>query len=410
MTRTGPFAGCSLEGGGLVLDGRTVKVHLQRLAGSHGPVHIDWLRFSVPKDAVLNLGQYRDSDDSLFQYEQTNWDEQTRMHRMRKQIEHVTLDHSALAGARILGRELIQALGPDFCLVDQPQLGRDFFAFRLPILRNGVEVGWVGGGASSAKPQQQKQAAVLHVNLYGEACLFITREAMQRIGQTGQRYGGHITRCDLALDFFDGLPGGMHGLEAAYLAGDMDVRGKRPKVGHAGDWINVRACTFYLGSRDAGKYTRIYAKGDQLFGLEANDRWTRVELQWGDQLRVLPWEMLSDPAPYFAGASDYHAHLLGLAVQQQPEPQPIKCTPRAADATAEGAAFRALAWLQNTAKPAMSLVFRSLGQDEFLALVDGLQLPGRLKRFKPDEVASGLARAAQRFFNGHQGSPALAHG
>jgi phage replication initiation protein len=174
----------------------------------------------------------------------------------------------------------------------------------------------------------------------------------------GERLGGWVTRCDLAVDYWAGIDGGMSGLEPSYLAGDMDVRGKRPKVAHAGDWINRRACTFYLGSREAGKYTRVYLKGDQLFGLDAGDKWTRVELQWGDQLRVLPWAMLQKPAEYFAGASDWHASMLHQAGAQTVSPEKVACTPAAAGMTVQAEAFRNLSWLFRTARASIASAFR----------------------------------------------------
>lgn len=220
-------------------------------------------------------------------------------------------------------------------------------------------------------PDQQQQANVVHVNLYGEGCLFITPQAMHALAQLGQRLKGWLTRCDLAVDFWQGIYGGMEGLNASYVAGDMDVRGKRPKVSHHGDWIAKRACTFYLGTREAGKYTRVYCKGDQLFGLEANDPWVRVELQWGDQLRVLPWDMLQRPAEFFAGASDWHAEMLAEAGRCV-VPAPVTCERAAALMTAEAEAFRNLSWLFRTAGASVAAAFRHITDDQFMALVDGV--------------------------------------
>lgn len=404
MKRTGAFANCSLEGGSLVLDGETVKARLQWLNGAHGPVHIDWLRFSVPRKPVMEFCPYLESDESLFHYDVPVWDEATRMARLRKQIDHVSLDTSALAAARVLGRSLVDCLGDDFTLDESPRIGRDFFMFRLAVMRCGHEVGWVASGASSQKEAQQAQANVVHVNLYGEACLFVSPERMARIALLAEGLKGWITRCDLAVDLWRGIPGGMAGLESAYQAGEMNVRGKRPKVAHAGDWINKRACTLYLGSREAGKYTRIYRKGDQLFGIEANDEWTRVELQWGDQLRVLPWRMLSNPAEYFAGASDWHASVLAEAGNQV-VPAPITCEPAAAPMTVEGEAFRNLLWLFRTAGASVAAAFRYLGDGECLRLLEITDRPGRLSRFKESEVRAGYEAAVRRFASGLWAEP-----
>ena len=59
-----------------------------------------------------------------------------------------------------------------------------------------------------------------------------------------------------------------------------------------GDWANGHARSFYIGSKEAGKQTNIYEKGDQLFGVETGSKWLRIELRYGNKLRVLSPEML----------------------------------------------------------------------------------------------------------------------
>lgn len=47
-----------------------------------------------------------------------------------------------------------------------------------------------------------------------------------------------ITRCDLALDFFEGINGGLDRVKSDYQAGLMATRGRSPKCNMVGDWCN----------------------------------------------------------------------------------------------------------------------------------------------------------------------------
>ena len=54
----------------------------------------------------------------------------------------------------------------------------------------------------------------------------------------------------------------------------------------------------------------MYEKGHQLFGPESGSNWLRVELRYGNKLRVLSSDILRNPSNYFAGASPWHASML----------------------------------------------------------------------------------------------------
>lgn len=71
-----------------------------------------------------------------------------------------------------------------------------------------------------------------------------------------------------------------------------------------GDWsANPQdGRSFYFGSKEAGKQTNAYEKGHQLFGFEAGSKWLRIELRYGNKLRVLPVDMVRRALP------DLHAN------------------------------------------------------------------------------------------------------
>lgn len=142
---------------------------------------------------------------------------------------------------------------------------------------------------------------------------------------------------------------------------------------------------FYLGSKEAGKQTNVYEKGDQLFGAEARSPWVRVELRYGNKLRVLSSEMLRRPADFFAGASDWHASLILLAAQTV-TPEPVKTTPRLALETVEAEATRNLRWLRDVAAPTCAAAIEFLGFEELVSMIKDQKLPGRLQKFSLPEI------------------------
>jgi phage replication initiation protein len=110
-----------------------------------------------------------------------------------------------------------------------------------------------------------------------------------------------ITRWDGAVDDFDG----MHSVDWAveqYLLGNFTNGGNKPSCKQNGNWIEPDGSgrTFYVGKRENGKMMRVYEKGMQC-GMPFHP-WVRWELELHNVDRVIPWEVLSDPGKYVAGA------------------------------------------------------------------------------------------------------------
>lgn len=375
----------------LVLDGEQVKLRLlaERIE-TRSPVHVDWLRFTVQRRLTT-----APSADLLFGPEPFNvWEAQA--HRVHKALAELPdAEHWVGAEALQLAQDVCQALGDEFSVAAEVRKGHDFYRHRWSIERNSVEVGWVGFLASSTSPRQQAQAKTMHVNLYGAACTFAAAGWMERMALLIAGRDGDITRADLALDFFDGMPGGLDGVRDDYIAGVMNVGGKQPKCSQVGDWCNNRERSFYIGSKQAGKQTNVYEKGHQLFGADSRSLWTRIELRYGNKLRVLPVDLLRRPADFFAGASDWHARMLALA-DGQVQPEPIKTTPRLADETADAALYRVGRWVADVAMPAVSFLL-SVGGDQFVADLYTEQRPHRLRGFSLGQLTAAVPRVLDKF-------------
>lgn len=376
----------------LVLDGQEIKLRLlaERIQ-TRTPVHVDWLRFTV-----LRRNSEAPSADLLFGPEPFNVWESTahRVHRLLAELPDA--DHWAGAQAMELATTVAQALGAEFTVSPELRKGHDFYRHRWSIERNGQECGWVGFLASSDSPRQQAQAGTVHVNLYGAACTFAEAGWMDRMAAIIEEQAGTITRADLALDFFDGMPGGLDQVLADYKAGLLDVGGKRPKCNMVGDWANGAARSFYVGSKEAGKQTNVYEKGHQLFGVDSGSVWQRIELRYGNKLRVLPVDLLRRPADFFAGASDWHSRMLALA-ESLAVAEPIKTVGRLAAETVEAGVYRVGRWFARTASATLSVMFETLTLEQIADMAFTTKLPGALKKYSRAEIAAAVRRSAHRF-------------
>lgn len=375
----------------LVLDGNEVKLRLiAERVESRTPVHVDWVRFTVQR----RYAAARDPADwfAAAGGDAVTWEALQEFAHHLAQVPDC--DYSAAEQARDLATECARALGPDFVVAPDVRKGHDFYRYRWAIERNGAEVGWVGFQASSESPKQQAQARTLHANLHGAACTFALAGWRERIADIVEARDGTLTRVDLALDFFDGYDGGIARVHADYNAGRMNSRGHRPKFNQVGDWSDFSAGgrSLYFGSKEAGKQTNVYEKGDQLFGVGAGSKWLRFELRYGNKLRELSPDMLRRPADFFAGASDWHAAVLAEA-DAIVVPQPVPQAARLPLETVKAEVTRIARWVKHTAGPAVAFCVSQLGDEWFCQLAEDPRLPGRLRRLAPS--SSELSRAVQ---------------
>lgn len=407
----------------IVLDGSEVKLRVvaQRIeTKSH--VHVDWVRFTVYRRNVVpdfkpswspsDNGLSRKAQAYLDSVEYGSEDYTNLSHIEQAMVIRSTLDSYqadrqdpefalALNQSLELGRDVVAVLGEGFTLSNEVCKGHDFYKYRLPVLLNEVEVGWVGFLASSDKQKQQAQNDTLHVNLYGQACTFAQAGWRQKMANLIDLHEAKLTRIDHALDFFDGFQTGygMTDVLADYNAGRLDVNGRRLVPDMKGNWTdNGNSRSFYWGSKECGKQTNAYEKGDQLFGPTAGSRWIRFELRWGNKHRHLSSDMLRRPADFFGGASDYHADLLKIS-EAEFTPEHVPCEQRLPLETVQAEIYRTVQWVNDIAGSAISTCFRFMG-DEFLELVnwETKRLPSRLRTFTDNQIRDGFKQAASQLF------------
>jgi phage replication initiation protein len=384
-----------LDWDGHEIDVRDQLNALRFITKSH--VHVDWLRFTVflCNAELPDLPPVTVQDVTEEVYGNV-WSESAinvrnaRFRRLLAEVEDA--DRTPAAQAAALAAEVCTALGREFSPATAFGKGYDFYKYRLPLMRNDIEVGWIGFLASSDSPRQDKQRNTLHVNLYGTACTFAKPHWCGEMANLIDQRQADITRCDLALDFFDGLPRGMDGVLDDYKAGLCDVEGRSLKCSLVGDWANGHERSFYLGSREAGKQTNIYEKGDQLYGVAASSPWVRIELRYGNKLRQLPSSILRRPADFFAGASEWHTTKLYEAEPGPQSPERVPCKGRLPLETVQAEVSRSLHWALRVAAPTISQLFQYLPDDEFLKVCDAHKKPGRLSSFSTDELRDAFGK------------------
>lgn len=372
----------------LVLDGNTVKLRIQAEREHTGNlVHVDWVRFTCP----LRLAPTPDVD-ILFPAWDNIHHERQRDRVALSMRELSQTDFPAAAAAWELADQTAKALGPDYLVEADYRKGMDFYKWRWSITLNGVECAWVGFGSSSDSPRQQKQSNTVHVNIQGAACTFAALGWASRVADLVDTCGGVLTRADLALDFFEGHEGGIDLVVSDYIGGLCNVGGRKLKYSQVGDWANGHDRSVYIGSREAGKVTNVYEKGDQLFGEKAGSPWIRYELRYGNKLRVLTSDMLRRPDDFFSGASDWHNAAL-LKAGASACPAPVTCTPRRQTETVLAEVSRNVRWLVNTAASSMAVAVQHLDSEKLWELVGNAKLPNRLKKFSPSQIASAFGNA-----------------
>ena len=155
-------------------------------------------------------------------------------------------------------------------------------------------------GESKAKFAFGGNAGTAFLSMSGESCAMIGD--WERLKQTlEQKFKARITRWDGAVDDYLGV----HSVDSAlveYGQGRFGTGGNKPTLNQHGNWAcpDGRGRTLEVGRRQNGKMLRIYEKGMQL-GYEFHP-WVRWELELHNEGRIIPWDVLTNPGPYVAGA------------------------------------------------------------------------------------------------------------
>lgn len=125
-----------------------------------------------------------------------------------------------------------------------------------------------------------------------------------------------LTRVDIAHDDFEGKHISVDWGNMQDGLGGFQLGNRAPNIEHKGNWRrpNGKGRTLCIGSRDSGKYLRLYEKG-RAEG-DPNDNWQRAEVEFKSIDRVLPFDMLLAPSEFFIAA---YPCFRDLAHHLQPE-------------------------------------------------------------------------------------------
>lgn len=266
------FAPPSLTGGEhvpmveLVLVGNKVLQVMKRTGPDGGQAFIDWLNFTVHEDTAHFVGYpgstLTDAD---------------------------VIKAMSFALHRIFG----------FGVTGQYDRGRNFYARSYPLGEEGY--GFVGHGG-------QRNTFLVSLTGTGLAAAKPGWEYRLRAFLEGIAVAPKLTRVDVAHDCFDGeytplqafhdYDAGLFRLSKSPVDPEWDGRGNWKKKDLEGG--DPKGLTAYVGVRTSGKFCRVYEKGKQLGSPDS--KWCRVEVEFKSADRVIPFDVLTAPGAYLAGA------------------------------------------------------------------------------------------------------------
>ncbi len=183
---------------------------------------------------------------------------------------------------------LIEAVGPAFGIMEDQRRGLHGYLYSFRFERGGVRYAFGGQGNTG------------FLSIPGEGCALVPHWD-RLVALLRDELGARITRWDGAVDDFQGSHPVNEAVEL-YLGGAFNAGGRKPSCDQKGNWIEPDGSgrTFYVGKRKNGKLLRVYEKGMQLG--ERFHPWTRWEVELHNIDRVIPWEVIDEPAHYIAGA------------------------------------------------------------------------------------------------------------
>lgn len=111
-----------------------------------------------------------------------------------------------------------------------------------------------------------------------------------------------LTRVDIAHDDFEGKKINVDWGNMQDGLGGFSCGNRAPNIEHKGNWKRPtgKGRTLVIGSRESGKYMRLYEKG-RAEG-DPEDNWQRAEVEFKSIDRILPFDMLLAPSEYFIAA------------------------------------------------------------------------------------------------------------
>jgi len=255
--------------------------------------------------------------------------------------------------------EQMQAFMP----IETIEYRRGLFGFKFSAqLNEGAAVIAWGG---------ESQRGRVFFSLMGQGCALISDWAGLQSWLEQSRAA--IKRADVAYDDFEGKLVSIAWAVEQYQTDGFNAGGRRPRSECYGDWLegeaSTRGRTLGIGSRASGKYTRCYEKGKQLG--DAVSPWTRIEVEWRAQDRHIPYDILTRPGQYLAGA---YPCMTALGAKQAS----IKTIAKAAEIAYD----RAVANAKLHSGKVVNLMLAVAGGD-FSEVVNQLIRPGMPERVAP---------------------------
>ncbi|WP_260438223.1 replication initiation factor domain-containing protein [Burkholderia cepacia] len=170
---------------------------------------------------------------------------------------------------------------------------RDFYTNAWELGDNYGHVAF--GGAS--------QRGTMLINLNGQGCIAAKCGWESRLHDflVDTAVRPTITRVDLAHDCMEGEYT-VDQVDGWYDDGLFTCSVNAPHHEYKGDWKkpNGKGRSVYVGLRRNGKLCRAYEKGREQG--DAESEWLRIEVEFRNNKRVIPFDVLLDPSSYFVGA------------------------------------------------------------------------------------------------------------
>jgi phage replication initiation protein len=181
-----------------------------------------------------------------------------------------------------------------FLPIESIEYRRGLFGFRYSA-RIGEGVAVIAWGGDS-------QRGRVFFSLMGQGCSMVTN--WPGLQAWLENYRAVLKRADVAYDDYEGKMVNIAWAVEQYRGEGFNAGGRKPRAECFGDWLDGEASTkgrtVGIGTRASGKYARCYEKGKQLGDPESP--WARIEVEWRAQDRHIPYDILTKPGQYLAGA------------------------------------------------------------------------------------------------------------
>lgn len=346
----------------LVLEGGKVKLltmsrELKSHSGGQGGVILDYLRFTVLRDAML----------------------------VTKNMPRDTLDQDLCF---LMASKFATLLGFS---VGDVRPGRDYYDHTVTILNAfDQEIASVSGGGDS-------QRDTFCFTLKGEGCTYALDGWEQSVYEFFSALNPKITRIDLARDTFDNFAVSIESAIAAYKDNRFSYQNRKPSyrlIGCTMEGEPQHSRTFQVGKRESGKLCRAYEKGHQ-FGM-MTDPWVRVEVELRSVNRVIPWDCMVKPGEYFAGAYEWCNWLVHEGCSHL-EQRRIKTQTKIAEASVESA----MRWVNRVVAPTLVQLTAAMPDFNWLEniVLDNVQrrVPRALRGLNHNALKVGLDKFFSRY-------------